>query len=142
MDCPSSFLEEKSGEICICVDYCELNQKSTNHCLKFRTAWLEAKYSPSQTCSVDIGKENRFCLEPFQFTCMPFGLTGPLVLTNGCFSWATLHHHLYYVMMCWCTRSHCNITATTYNLFFKSCRKQGKLCKIAMSKVQYLDHVF
>ena len=93
---PMVFIRKKSGEICLCVDYRELNKKTTkdayplplpdevqDHLARsatFSMLDLQCGYWQMPVHSDDRAK-TAFCPGPagmglYQFTRMPFGLTG------------------------------------------------------------------
>ena len=92
---PAVFVPKKSGEIRLCIDYCELNKKTTKDAYPlplpdevqdqlagsttFSTLDLQCGYW-QMPVSPDDRAKTAFCPGPgmglFEFTRMPFGLTG------------------------------------------------------------------
>ena len=96
MDGPAVFVRKKTGEICLCVDYRELNKRTTRDACPlplpdevqdwlagssiFSTLDLQNGYWQLPVNPADKEK-TAFCPGPgmglFQFLRMPFGLSGP-----------------------------------------------------------------
>ena len=165
---PAVFARKKSGDLRICVDYRELNKRSTKDAyplplpdeVQNRLAGTKIFTTLDLQCGywqVPINPEDQsktaFCPGPdmglFEFTRMPFGLTGapstfqrmmnkifrglPFVTTyidDIMVHSATPEEHCHHLQQVFEKLRQAGLTL------------KGKKCKVAMSEVHYLGHVF
>ena len=55
---PTVFVPKKSGEVRICIDYCELNKRTSKDCrflTRYKISWLDPLYFQHLIFTVDIG---------------------------------------------------------------------------------------
>ena len=165
---PAVFVLKKSGEIRLCVEYRELNKKTQKDAYPlllldevqgklagatiFTTLDLQSGYLQISVNPEDCLK-TAFCLGPsmglFQFSCMPFGLTG------ASSTFQRLMNQIFYGLP-YVTTSIDDILVHSANkmehllhlkevfdrLHQANLSLRGRKCHIVMSQVPYLGHVF
>lgn len=164
---PAVLVKKKSGELCICVDYRELNKKTTKDAyplplpdeLKNRLAGATIFSSLDLQCGywqVPISPEDRaktaFCPGPdmglFQFCRMPFGLTGApstfqrmMKIFHG-LPFVTVYVDDILVHSATADQHRDHLRQVFQQLHEAGLTLKGKKCYIAMSAVHYLGHIF
>lgn len=165
---PAVFVKKKSGELRICIDYRELNKKSTKDAYPlplpdevqnrlagatvFTTLDLQCGYWQVPINPNDRAK-TAFCPGPdmglFQFCCMPFGLTGaPSTfqrMMNKIFRglpFVTVYVDDVLVHSTTIEQHRVHLRKVFQRLREAGLTLKGKKCHVAMSEVRYLGHVF
>ena len=162
---PAVFVPKKSGEIHVCIDYRELNKKTTKDAYPlplpdevqdrlegssvFATLDLQCGYWQLPLNPDDRAK-TAFCLGPgmglFEFTLMPFGLTGaPSSLMDKLFR--DLPYVTTYIDDVLVHSPSEKLHIQRLQEVFQQLKKagltlRGKKCHIGMMEVPYLGHVF
>jgi len=165
---PAVFVKKKTGELRICVDYRELNKKTTKDAYPlplpdevqnrlagatiFTTLDLQCGYWQVPISSEDRAK-TAFCPGPdmglFQFCRMPFGLTGaPSTfqrMMNKIFRglpFVTVYVDDVLVHSATAEQHRAHLQQVFQRVREAGLTLKGKKCQVAMSAVHYLGHIF
>jgi hypothetical protein len=165
---PTVFVRKKNGELRMCIDYRELNKKTVKDAYPLpRADEVQDRLAGSTIFStldlacgywqIAVTPEDRpktaFCPEPgmglFQFTCMPFGLSGApgsfqRLMYTVCRGLPFVTTYLDDVLIHSVSpEEHLqHLQEVFHQLRQAGLPLQGSKCQLGMSQVTYLEHVF